>query len=204
MADIAGEPQKPTFFATPADFRAWLDEYHARAGALWVGFYKKSSGKPSITWPESVDQALCYGWIDGIRKGLDDLSYTIRFTPRQTLSTWSAVNIKRAKELIELGLMQPSGLEAFEARADERSAVYSYEQRHAADLGAAYEQRFRANEKAWEFFQACPASYRKATTWWVVSAKREETKLKRLAALIDHSEQGRRIEALSPRRPKPE
>src|SRR4026207_1912003 len=117
------------FFKTPADFRKWLEKNHSSAPEQWVGFYKKDSGKPSITWPESVDQALCFGWIDGIRKRGDDLSYTIRFTQRRTDSIWSAVNIKRAQELINAGLMQPTGLKAFEARKEYRSGIYSYEQR---------------------------------------------------------------------------
>lgn len=184
---------RPMFFATPAEFRAWLAEHHASATELVVGFYKKGSGRPSITWPESVDQALCYGWIDGIRRGLDADSYTIRFTPRKPRSTWSAVNIKRAKELIDEGLMQPAGRAAFEARADDRSAIYSYEQRHGAVLAPGHEQRFRANPTAWAFFQAQPPSYRKVAVYWVTSAKREETRLRRLDTLIAHSAAGRRL-----------
>ena len=123
---------KPVFFATPARFRAWLETHHRQRSELWVGFYKRSSGRPSITWPESVDEALCVGWIDGIHKSLDDMRYVIRFTPRKLQSTWSAVNIKRAKELIRLGRMRPAGLRAFQARADEKSAIYSHEQRKTA------------------------------------------------------------------------
>jgi uncharacterized protein YdeI (YjbR/CyaY-like superfamily) len=164
---------KPTFFATPSKFRAWLKEHHAEAREVWVGFYKKDSGKPSITWPESVDQALCFGWIDGIRKSVDASSYTIRFTPRKPDSTWSAINIKRAKELAGQGLMSPAGLKAFEKRSDEKSAIYSYEQRKSAQLSAADSRRFRANSRAWEFYQSQPAWYRRTTAWWIISAKKD-------------------------------
>ncbi len=191
---------KRTFFATPAELRAWLEEHHAGTPELWIGFYKKGSGKPSITWPESVDEALCYGWIDGVRKGIDDVSYMIRFTPRKPRSIWSAVNVGRVTELARLGLMRPAGLKAFQERAPERSSVYSYEQENAT-LDAESEQQFRANAKAWEFFQAQAPWYRKAAIWRVISAKKEATRLKRLATLIADSEQGRTVESLS-RRPK--
>jgi len=184
---------KPTFFATPFAFRTWLEEHHARTSELLVGFYKKGSGKPSITWPESVDAALCYGWIDGIRRRIDELSYSIRFTPRKPTSIWSAVNIKRARELTESGLMQPAGLQAFERRDEAKSAIYSYEQRHGATFPDAYEKQFRANKKAWEFFQSQAPSYRRIATYWVTSAKKEETRLRRLATLIADSAQQRSI-----------
>lgn len=199
MAERNDKLENPTFFPTPADFRAWLAENHDKKQVLWVGFYKTSSGKPSITWPESVDQALCFGWIDGVRQGIDSTSYAIRFTPRKPRSTWSAVNIKRAKELIEQGLMHPAGQKAFEELADENSAIYSYEQRHAAVLDAADDQKFRANEKAWAFFQAQPRSYQKAALWWIVSAKKKETQAKRLDELIANSEQGRTVPPLTRR-----
>jgi uncharacterized protein YdeI (YjbR/CyaY-like superfamily) len=188
---------KPVFFTTPAKFRAWLKQNHAKSTELLVGFYKKDSGRPSLTWPESVDEALCFGWIDGVRKSIDDESYSIRFSPRTANSNWSAVNIQRAKELKKLGRMQPAGLKAFEARADERSAVYSYEQRHNATLGTIFEKQFRARKKAWAFFQAQPPSYRKAAIWWVVSAKKDETKQKRLTQLIKDSENSRTIPPLT-------
>jgi len=188
---------KPVFFARQSKFRAWLKKHHDKSRELLVGFYKKDSGKPSITWPESVDEALCFGWIDGIRKSIDDLSYTIRFTPRKPRSNWSAVNINRAKELGVFGRMHPAGLKAFEALADEKSANYSYEQRHAARLGSEFEKKFRADKKAWGFFQAQPPSYRKAAIWWVVSAKQDETKQKRLAQLIKDSKNGRTIPPLT-------
>ncbi len=182
-----------TFFATAAEFGAWLESNHGTALELWVGFYKKGSGKPSLTWPESVDQALCFGWIDGIRKSVDEVSYTIRFTPRKPRSIWSAVNIKRALELTELGLMRPTGLQAFERRTENRSGIYSYEQR-SENFPEPYAKIFKKNKPAWEFFQAQPASYRKMVGWWVVSAKKEETRLKRLAKLIKVSAQERRVQ----------
>jgi uncharacterized protein YdeI (YjbR/CyaY-like superfamily) len=188
---------KPLFFATPADFRRWLEEHHASARELWVGFYKKGSGRPSITWPESVDEALCAGWIDGVRKSLDAESYVIRFTPRKASSIWSAVNIKRMAELIEQGRVLPAGLAAFEKRSDEKSAVYAYEQRKTAELDAAAQERFRAHGKAWDYFQAQPPWYRRTASWWVISAKKEETRQKRLAVLIEASAQERWIPGLS-------
>ena len=183
---------KIKFFKTPDDFRRWLEQHHASERELWVGYYKKDSGKPGMTWPESVDQALCFGWIDGIRKSVDAQSYTNRFTPRKVRSIWSAVNIKRAEELIAQGLMQAAGLEAFAARTENRSGIYAYEQR-GEGLAAPYEKRLRQNKAAWKFFQAQTPSYRKLAGWWVVSAKREETRLKRLAQLIEDSAQGRTL-----------
>ena len=187
---------EPVFFATPAEFRAWLAENHDRASELWVGFHKKATGKPSMTWPESVDEALCFGWIDAVRKSLGPESYAIRFTQRRTRSTWSAVNIERARELIAAGRMQPAGLRAFEARSDDRSAIYAYEQRHDAKLAPEQESELRADERAWTFFQAQPPWYRKTAIWWVVSAKRDETKRKRLRTLIEDSANGERIRHL--------
>jgi uncharacterized protein YdeI (YjbR/CyaY-like superfamily) len=180
------------FFKTPNDFRKWLERHHATTRELWVGYNKKDTGKQSITWPESVDQALCFGWIDGIRKRVDEISYIIRFTPRKPRSIWSVVNIKRAQELCEQGLMQPAGLHAFEARTENRSGIYAYEQR-SERLAAPYEKRLKQNKAAWDFFQAQPRSYRQAASWWVVSAKREETRLKRLEKLIEDSAHGRTL-----------
>ncbi|HYC58840.1 MAG TPA: YdeI/OmpD-associated family protein [Thermoanaerobaculia bacterium] len=182
---------KPRFFKKPEDFRAWLEKNHDSAKELLVGFWKRDSGKPSITWPESVDEALCFGWIDGIRRRIDDESYTIRFTPRAVKSKWSAVNIKRVAELTELGRMKPAGLAAFEKR-DPKSEGYSYERREAT-LDAAMEKRFRANKAAWTFWEAQPPYYRRTLSWWVISAKREETREKRLEQLIAASAEGRRI-----------
>ncbi len=191
---------KPTFFPTPSDFRAWLEKNHDKSQELWVGYFKVGSGKPSITWPESVDEALCFGWIDGLRKSVDGDSYMIRFTPRKPRSTWSVVNVAQIQALTNLGRMRPEGLKVFEQRAEEAS--YSYEQRDNAKLDDADEQRFRANQQAWDFFQAQPASYRKAAVWWVISAKREETKRKRLEQLIADSENGRTVPPLT-RYPRP-
>jgi uncharacterized protein YdeI (YjbR/CyaY-like superfamily) len=183
---------EPKFFKTSSAFRKWLATHHASASELWVGFYKKDSGKASITWPQSVDEALCFGWIDGLRKSVDAVSYKIRFTPRRARSIWSAVNLKRAQELIELGLMQPAGLKAFAAREENRSGVYSYEQR-SPKLPRVYAKKFQRNLPAWKFFQAQPPSYRKAVNWWVVCAKQQATRLKRLEKLIDYSARSERI-----------
>jgi uncharacterized protein YdeI (YjbR/CyaY-like superfamily) len=190
---------KTLFFATPADFRAWLDKHHASEQELSVGFYKRDSGKPSITWPESVDAALCYGWIDGVRNSIDEVSYRIRFTPRKATSTWSAINVKRIAELTRLGLMRPAGLKAFAARKGDKTGIYAYEQRKNAKLPRAYEQQFRANKKAWDFFQSQPPWYRRTAAYRVISAKQEETRLRRLAMLIRDSQLGQPIKEL--RRP---
>ena len=191
------KPRKPTYFATPAAFRAWLQAHHATSTELLVGFYKVGSGKPSITWPESVDEALCFGWIDGVRRTIDEERYTIRFTPRKPRSTWSAINLKRVDELTKLGRMQPAGAAAFARREAARSQIYSYEQRSEAALDDGFEREFRANERAWAFFQAQPPWYRRTAIYWVMTAKREETRQKRLATLIDDSAHGRRIAPLS-------
>jgi uncharacterized protein YdeI (YjbR/CyaY-like superfamily) len=144
---------KPRFFTTPQKFRAWLEAHHATSQELLVGFHKRGSGTASLTWPESVDQALCFGWIDGVRHRLDDASYTIRFTPRKPGSTWSAKNIARVAELSDMGLMHPAGLAAFERRTEARSGVYSFEQAKV-EMGHEYERRFRADREAWAYFQA--------------------------------------------------
>jgi uncharacterized protein YdeI (YjbR/CyaY-like superfamily) len=191
---------EPTFFATPADFRAWLERHHESHSELIVGFHKRGSGRPSITWPEAVDQALCFGWIDGVRRRIDDASYSIRFTPRKGRSTWSAVNIRRMKELVEEGLVAPAGLAAFERRADDRSAIYSYEQRKAARLEPDQERRLRADERALVFFEAQPPSYRRAAIHWVTSAKKPETRERRLAQLIECAAAGEPVPPLRPRR----
>ena len=183
---------KIKFFKTQNDFRKWLEKNHNKSNELWVGYYKKSSGKPSIDWPQSVDEALCYGWIDGIRKSIDGESYKIRFTPRKHGSIWSAVNLKRAKELIELGLMKSAGLEAFNKKDDKKINRYSFE-RENVKLDIEYEKKFKFNPKSWKFFQTMPPSYKKTTIWWVMSAKQEETRLKRLNILIRCSEAGDKI-----------
>jgi uncharacterized protein YdeI (YjbR/CyaY-like superfamily) len=183
---------KPKFFRTPADFRNWLEKNHATATELWVGFHKKDSGKPSITWPESVDQALCFGWIDGIRKRVDEITYQIRFTPRRSRSIWSATNIKRAKELASQKQMRPAGSKAFAARIENKSGIYSYEQR-CTELSDRYAKLFKESKAAWNFFRTQPPSYRKMIGWWIISAKKEETRMTRLAKLIDESAKGRRM-----------
>ena len=181
-----------TFFDSSAAFRAWLEEYHDQVQELWVGFYKKDSGKTGISYLEAVDEALCFGWIDGIKKKVDDDSYTNRFTPRNARSNWSAVNIQRVGELSQLGRMHPAGFKAFDARDQEKTQLYSYEARERP-LDEMYEKSFRANEKAWDFFTTQAPSYQKVARYWVMSAKREETRLKRLATLIEDSENGRRL-----------
>ena len=186
---------KAMFFKTAADFRAWLESNHLRCPELSVGFYRQGSGRASITWPEAVDQALCYGWIDGVRNRLDEVAYAIRFTPRKLKSKWSVVNIRRAKELTALGQMRPAGLKAF-AGAEAQTRHYSYEQRRTARLDALSERQFRSNERAWAFFQTSPPWYRRTATWWVISAKKEETRQRRLARLIADSAHERRIAAV--------
>jgi uncharacterized protein YdeI (YjbR/CyaY-like superfamily) len=181
------------FFATPDKWRQWLEKNHARATELWVGMHRKASGTPSITWPEAVDEALCFGWIDGIRKSIDDTRYKNRFTPRKKTSNWSAVNIARVGALTKEGRMRPAGLAAFETRDPKKPGVYSFEQRETATLGDELERRFRANAKAWAFFEAQPPYYRRVATFWVVSAKQEATRERRLDALINDSEAGRRV-----------
>jgi uncharacterized protein YdeI (YjbR/CyaY-like superfamily) len=186
---------EPTFFETPADLRAWLERHHESERELWVGFHKKGTGRPSITWPEAVDEALCFGWIDGVRKGVDDESYKIRFTPRAKTSRWSRVNVERVAELTKLGRMRPAGVAAFEARG--HVAAGSSHEQERVELEPAQERRFRANREAWKYFQERPPSYRKAATWWVISAKREDTRERRLATLIADSEQGRTVAPLT-------
>jgi uncharacterized protein YdeI (YjbR/CyaY-like superfamily) len=198
---------EPSFFASPAEFRAWLEEHHADEREVFVGFHKKATGRPSMTWTEAVREALCFGWIDGVRRSIDADSYANRFTPRKPRSNWSAVNVKHVEELIREGRMHPAGLAAYEARAPARTGVYSYEQRHEAKLDDAQDEQLRSNRRAWEFFQAQPPGYRQLAIYWVVSAKREETRARRLARLIEDSAQGRRIAQLAPperRRPRPE
>ena len=180
------------FFKTPAELRRWFAKHHASEDFLWVGFYKKDTGEPSVTWPESVDEALVVGWIDGIRKRIDGQRYKIRFTPRRRGSVWSAINIARVEELAKAGRMRPAGLDAFALRRENRSGIYSYEQRAAA-LPDPYAAMLAANKRAEAFFAAQPPSYRKLACWWVVSAKQEETRSKRLGKLIDACVAGKRL-----------
>jgi uncharacterized protein YdeI (YjbR/CyaY-like superfamily) len=190
----AKKSDEHVFFPTPSAFRQWLLKNHTRATELWVGYYRKASGRPSITWPESVDEALCFGWIDGIRKKVDDESYKIRFTPRRPKSTWSAVNIARIAVLTREGRMQSAGIAAFARREESNSATYSFENRESAKLSDADEGEFRRDPAAWEFFQRQPPGYRRLAAWWVISARRPETRLKRLQRLITESRAQRRIE----------
>jgi uncharacterized protein YdeI (YjbR/CyaY-like superfamily) len=186
----------PIFFATPDEWRAWLAEHHAGASELWVGFHKKASGRPGITWPQAVDQALCFGWIDGVRRSVDESRYVIRFTPRRRNSIWSSVNVARVKQLTEAGLMQPAGVAAYQAGAQAKSGVYSYEQRKDAKLPEPLDRQFRRHRKAWKFFQGQPPGYQRTAVWWVISAKKEETRLRRLAKLIEDSAHERAIKPL--------
>ena len=182
---------KPHFFATPAEWRQWLKKNHNKERELWVGFHKKGSGRQSITWPESVDEALCFGWIDGIRKSLGDDAYTIRFTPRRKGSIWSRVNVERFNALKLAGLMTAEGERAYEENKH-KSGLYAYE-REAATLAPDEEARFRKVEAAWTDWEARPAGYRKTVLHWITSAKRPETRSSRLAALIDCSAAGTKI-----------
>jgi len=193
---------EPTYFATPAAWRRWLEKHHDSAQELLVGLYKTTSGKASITWPQSVDEALCFGWIDGVRRRIDEDRYSIRFTPRKPTSTWSAVNVKRMGELIAAGRVAPAGLAAFEKRSTKRTGIYSYEQRNEATFPKPFEQRFRAAKEAWRHFQAEAPWYRRMTAYWVMSAKKEETREKRLAELIEASAAGERIKQAIPTQPR--
>jgi uncharacterized protein YdeI (YjbR/CyaY-like superfamily) len=184
-----------TFFASQWDFRKWLEENHDKEKVLFVGFYKVGSGQANMSWTESVDQALCFGWIDGVRKTIDKDAYFIRFSPRKPKSIWSAVNIKKMETLTQQGLMLPFGMAAFNLREAKRSGIYAYEQEQVR-LSADFESQFVANKKAWDFFQSLPASYHKPAINWVMSAKQEVTRVKRLAELITDSEAGRKIKQL--------
>jgi uncharacterized protein YdeI (YjbR/CyaY-like superfamily) len=184
---------EPKFFPHQSDFRKWLEENHEKEKELVVGFYKIDSGKPSLTWSQSVDEALCFGWIDGIRKSVDHESYCIRFTPRRSTSIWSAVNVNKMEEMITKGLVKKAGLLAYEKLKD-KSKVYSYEKiDQNIQFSSKNEAQFKANSNAWEFFQKQPPYYRKQMTNWVISAKQETTQLSRLEKLIKASEGGKRL-----------
>lgn len=184
---------QPRFFPGPAAFRAWLARHHRTARELVVGFHKRHTGKPSLTWPESVDEALCYGWIDGVRRRIDDTTYTIRFTPRKSGSIWSAVNLKRARALAKEGRMRPAGLNVFQGRDRKKSGLYSFEQRRKIRLPPRFARLLRANPKAWTYFRSQPPWYRRTATFWVVAAKREATRISRLTQLIACSARERPI-----------
>jgi uncharacterized protein YdeI (YjbR/CyaY-like superfamily) len=183
---------KPRYFATAAELRSWFQQHHDTADELWVGVHKKRSGRPSITWPEAVDEALCFGWIDGIRRSVDDDSYANRFTPRKPSSHWSAKNTRRFQELEEEGRVRPAGRRAFEQRREDGAAVYSYEQRYEVKLDPAFERRFRANKGAWAWFDGQPDGYKAMARYWVMSAKRPEARERRIGTLIEDSAKGRR------------
>jgi uncharacterized protein YdeI (YjbR/CyaY-like superfamily) len=197
---------KPVFFTTPADFRNWLHASHATEVELLLGFYKKSTkkapGKVSVTYSEALDEALCYGWIDGVRKNIAENAYTIRFTPRKPKSQWSAINIRHVDRLTEAGRMHASGLRAFEGAKDQ-PRKYSYEQRNAARFPADFARSFRANKPAWQYFQQRPPWYRRVSTFWVVSAKKQETRERRFATLLDDCARGRLLKGLIRPTPKP-
>lgn len=180
------------FFKNEEEFYEWLEE-HSGKSELWVGYYKKSTGRATLTWSNSVDAALCFGWIDGIRKTIDEESYKIRFTPRKATSVWSAVNVKKVKALIKLGKMKPEGIELFNKRADKEG--YTSEDRNIP-LSKEYEKQIKENEAAWIFFAQLAPSYKRESIWWVMSAKKEETRLRRLGILIDSSEEGLKIPSL--------
>lgn len=181
-----------TFFATQTQFRAWLEKHHKKETELLVGFYKVSSDKPSMTWSQSVDQALCYGWIDGVRKSIDAESYSIRFTPRRSNSIWSAINIQKVEELSKAGLMTPEGQKAFDLRTENKSRIYSHEKEPAV-LDPNYESQFKMNSPAWNFFSAQAPSYKKVMIHWIMTAKQEKTRIARLEKTIQISEQQKRM-----------
>jgi uncharacterized protein YdeI (YjbR/CyaY-like superfamily) len=185
-------PRKVVYFRSRAELRAWFAKNHASATELNIGYYKKGTGKPTVSYKESVDEALCFGWIDGVRHGIDDERYENRFTPRKAKSNWSAINIARVAELEKLGLMTEAGRAAFAARDPARTNQYSFENRPAA-LPPSYAKRLRANRRAWAFWERQPPSYRRVAAFWVTSAKKEETRLGRLRVLIEDSENGLRI-----------
>lgn len=178
---------QPKLFPTQTDFRRWLEENHERETELLVGFYKVGSGKPSMTWSQSVDEALCFGWIDGVRRSIDAESYAIRFTPRKPKSVWSAVNIKKVEELTEKGLMKSAGLAAFAKREESKSRIYAYENEQKQFSGE-FEKQFKANEKAWNFFEKQANWYKKKAVSWVMTAKQDATRKSRLEKLITESE----------------
>jgi uncharacterized protein YdeI (YjbR/CyaY-like superfamily) len=188
-------PDDPRFFATPAEFRRWLEKNHMTARELWVGMHKRHTRKPSMTWPESVDCVLCFGWIDGLRRSLGEESYLIRFTPRKPTSVWSAINVRKMAELAKAGLMTPAGLAVFERRGASHEHGYTYDKRKPFD--ATTLAAFKAKKKAWRFFEAQPPGYQRLLSDWVMKAKREETRERRLARLVADSAAGRRIDQFS-------
>jgi uncharacterized protein YdeI (YjbR/CyaY-like superfamily) len=191
----APKPHDVIFFESPDELRDWFDAHHETADELWLGYHRKATGKPTVTWPQAVDEALCVGWIDSVRYRLDDERNAQRFTPRRIGSFWSAINTRRASELIGEGRMRPAGRKAFEARSPQKTAVYSYE-RENAEFSEDQLRRFESDEAAWAFFQAQAPSYRRGATHWVSSAKREETRERRFEKLLEDSREGRRTGVL--------
>ena len=183
---------KPRFFSTPAQFRQWLERNHDQKTELLVGFHKKDSGKKSVTYNEALDEALCFGWIDGVRKNLDETSYTIRFTPRKPRSIWSNVNVNHVERLIKEGRMHAAGLDAYARRDPKRTGIYAFENR-PREFAPAFEKKFRANKTAWRFFEQQPPGYKRTIIFWVMSAKHEETRMRRLERLIEESTKGVRV-----------
>ena len=186
------QPHDIRFFATPEELRDWFDANHETANELWIGYYRKATGRPSVDWSQAVDEALCVGWIDGVRRSLDESSFVQRFTPRRKGSTWSAVNVAKVAALTEQGRMRPAGNAAFEARSAANTAIYSYE-RPVAAFTADEEARIRAETVAWADWESRPPSYRRAVTHWVTSAKADATRARRLEALIADSAAGRKV-----------
>ena len=180
---------KPIFFKDQDEFRKWLTKNHKKETEVFVGFYKVGSGKPSVTWSQAVDQALCFGWIDGVRRSIDEKSYCNRFTPRRSTSNWSNINIKKVEALTKAGLMKPAGQKAFELRKESRSGIYSFGN-DEIEFSPEFEKQFKANKTAWKYFQTLAPGYRKLSKNWVMSAKQEATQLKRLAKTIKDSEAG--------------
>lgn len=183
---------EPVFFLSQAEFRKWLKKNHEKETELIVGYYKVKTGKPNMTWSESVDQALCFGWIDGVRKSFDEDSYTIRFTPRRPKSIWSAINIAKVGELATQKLMRPAGIAAFDKRDDNKTAIYAYEN-SPKDLSSEFEKLFKKDATAWKFFNKQAPSHVRTCIYWVMSAKQEVTRLIRLQKLIEASKDGRRL-----------
>lgn len=186
--------KQPTFFATPGEFRAWLETHHVQKQELLVGYYKKATGRPSITWEESVEEALCFGWIDGIRRRVDEEAYSVRFTPRRANSIWSKKNLATVERLLKEQRMQPAGIQVYEARG----GIYSYEQEKELELSPALLKQFKQNKAAWRFFNEQPPGYRRLMTHWIVSAKQEATQLRRLQRVIEVSAQEKRVDMMSP------
>ncbi|HEX8562225.1 MAG TPA: YdeI/OmpD-associated family protein [Flavobacterium sp.] len=181
------------FFDSPADFRKWLEQNHDKESELFVGFYKKGTGKQTMNWSDSVDQALCFGWIDGRMRPIDNEKYCLRFTPRRKGSTWSVVNIKKVEKLLAQGLMHPSGIAKFKERTEAKSGIYAHENK-TTELSEDYRKHFQANKKAWDFFTSQAPSYQRTLIHLVMSAKQEKTRISRLTKLIADSEAGKRLE----------